>query len=193
MSSLINRRNQTFGFLTAVKRDWTKQGSHSYWICRCKCNNIVSVRADHLGSDTLSCGCYNTELRLKQRENHASYTFPTNRHRFLYYTFVKPVHDYIKKRDNNECVLCGKQTDLHIHHILRKSQYPEYLVEPNNLVCMCSSCHFLDAHNGDTNKINIELSFDLLAIVFRNSQVCEIPENIINLTKQKMDSFLSNN
>ena len=185
-------RNTTFGFLTVLKRDWSRKVKNkSYYICRCRCNNLVSVRSDHLGKGTLSCGCYARELALKAREGSINQVFKTLHHRRLYYQYIKPLYDHIKKRDGYSCVLCGKTTDLHIHHILKKSKYPEYIVEPNNLIVLCSDCHILDAHNGNTNKINLKVSAELLNVVFQNSKEYFIPEYLILSVKEKVREFLA--
>ena len=192
MGIINNKRTRTFGFLTVIKRDWTRP-SKVYWLCKCRCNNLVSVRSDNLGKGTLSCGCYNKEILLKIKESNESSTFKSNQHRLIYYTYVKPLQDYIKNRDGNKCVLCGNPFDLHIHHILRKSRYPQYLVEPNNLVTLCGSCHLYEAHDGNTNKLNLDTAKELLDIVFTNSQLYQIPEILVTLVKQKANSFLHSN
>ena len=63
---MIGRR---FGYLTVIDYDQEATLSHgnangrkSYWVCRCDCGNVVSVRRSHLeGEDgkhpTISCGC----------------------------------------------------------------------------------------------------------------------------------------
>jgi len=43
----------------------------------------------------------------------------------------------IKKRDNNQCQLCGAKQDLVIHHI----DYNKENNEPTNLITLCKSCH----------------------------------------------------
>jgi len=48
-----------FGYLTVIKQDNNPNLKGVYWICKCKCGNIVSVRARSLSSNrTLSCGCF---------------------------------------------------------------------------------------------------------------------------------------
>ena len=61
---LINLVGQKFGHLTVLKRDENKPSGKNcpaYWICKCDCGNIVSVRSDHLRNfSTSSCGCLNS-------------------------------------------------------------------------------------------------------------------------------------
>jgi 5-methylcytosine-specific restriction endonuclease McrA len=47
----------------------------------------------------------------------------------------------ILARDNFECVECGSDIDLHIHHIKKVSEFPELVNDPNNLITLCAICH----------------------------------------------------
>ena len=49
-------------------------GSHSYWICKCDCGNIKSVRKNCLiRGETKSCGCLNREITKKRLTTHGMY------------------------------------------------------------------------------------------------------------------------
>lgn len=67
-----NWTNKRFGKLVVVKRDLTKpigKNKPAYWICKCDCGNVVSIRADHLiNCTTESCGCINSKGELKIRQ-----------------------------------------------------------------------------------------------------------------------------
>lgn len=67
MDSIINRQ---YNYLTVLERDMSKEighGKESYWICQCKCGNIVSIRkTDLINNHTKSCGCFKKE-QLKNR------------------------------------------------------------------------------------------------------------------------------
>ena len=57
----INLINQKFGYLTVLERDFSKTGK-VYWICKCDCGNIISVRGSSLkDGHTRSCGCINSK------------------------------------------------------------------------------------------------------------------------------------
>ena len=61
---------EVFGRLTVLERD-KNQGRRTMWKCRCKCGNIVSVRAENLKSgNTKSCGCYSDENRHIAHKKH---------------------------------------------------------------------------------------------------------------------------
>lgn len=58
--AVIDMLGQKIGKLTIIQRDKTKKGQAAYWICKCQCGNIVSVRGSNLrnkNNPTQSCGC----------------------------------------------------------------------------------------------------------------------------------------
>ena len=61
--SFIDLIGVTFGDLEVIERDTSKpsgSGCPIYWICRCKCGNLISIRSSHLKSrKKLNCGCNN--------------------------------------------------------------------------------------------------------------------------------------
>lgn len=185
---LKTKRGKVFGLLTVLRRD--KRKKRTYWICQCECGVVKSIRSDHIGTNTVSCGCYNEELIRKAKEHAGSCTFKISRHRLLFYKVVKPLYSQIKARDNNCCVLCGKRTGLHVHHILRKSRYPHLMFEPCNLITLCSSCHFWDAHAGNTNTVDLELAQELLQIAFNNFIGHEINDELIEQIRKTAITFL---
>lgn len=59
--------NQQFGKLTVIERDLSKKGGAAYWICKCECGTIKSIRGSNLTktkNPTKSCGCL-----IKERKN----------------------------------------------------------------------------------------------------------------------------
>lgn len=51
---------QRYGRLVVIKRDVARKLRRQYWICRCECGNIKSVRDDSL-KRIQSCGCLKRE------------------------------------------------------------------------------------------------------------------------------------
>lgn len=50
----------------------------------------------------------------------------------------------VRKRDHYTCVLCRKQgigRQMHAHHILAASQYPEWSLSRLNGITLCVPCH----------------------------------------------------
>lgn len=51
------------------------------------------------------------------------------------------VRNQVLERDNYKCVVCGKPA-TQVHHIHLRSKRKDLLYEMNNLVSVCSKCHF---------------------------------------------------
>ena len=48
---------------------------------------------------------------------------------------------YIKIRDGGICQWCGRNTNIHVSHIIPKSRGDRYRWDPENLKCLCYHCH----------------------------------------------------
>lgn len=64
----MNLEKQKFGKLTVLEKDMQKgNANHPYWVCKCDCGNIKSIRQDVLTNGTTkSCGCYAKEQARKR-------------------------------------------------------------------------------------------------------------------------------
>ena len=73
----VDLRGQKFGRLTVLERDVDKENHEkgmnpfgfrpSYWLCRCSCGRMVSVRGSSLKNGfTKSCGCFQVEKQTKR-------------------------------------------------------------------------------------------------------------------------------
>lgn len=58
----------------------------------------------------------------------------------------------VKTRDGNICVKCGSRENLHVHHILAYSKYPEMRYDVDNGITLCKDCH-LKEHKGDWHNV----------------------------------------
>ena len=68
MCKLNNLKGKRFGRLVVLERDIIKKGNFAYWICKCDCGKIKSVRSQHLTSNKIvSCGCYAKEVSAKAK------------------------------------------------------------------------------------------------------------------------------
>ncbi len=73
MPKLIDLTGKTYNRLIVIRRDTERSGV--YWICRCECGNIVSVRTNNLTSgSTKSCGCLNAEIIHRPKRNFVDIT-----------------------------------------------------------------------------------------------------------------------
>lgn len=71
---------KVFGRLEVLKVDESKKTRKTYWLCKCDCGNVKSVRSDSLGR-TLSCGCLKKEqdfmnLNLENKQMHGKTQHP---------------------------------------------------------------------------------------------------------------------
>ena len=71
--NIVDLSEKRFGKLTVLQLDKDRTKRKSYWICRCDCGNIKSIRADSLKIVT-SCGCVKKEQDLNFLE------IPKNNH-----------------------------------------------------------------------------------------------------------------
>lgn len=102
---------KTFGRLTVISEDPDrKNGKHKYYLCKCTCGNIKSVRSDGLKcGDNQSCGCLNREKAVSQNKSRAvDLTGQTiNNLEVLEYD-----HSDIYRYYKCKCNLCGKTVVL---------------------------------------------------------------------------------
>lgn len=53
------------------------------------------------------------------------------------------------------CVACGRDKDLHVHHVVPFHQKPELELSPGNLCTLCHEpCHFVFGHLLNWSKCN---------------------------------------
>ena len=180
---MIYHIGKIYGLLKVLALDPNKK-RRSYY-CQCACGNIVSVRSSDF-LRTTSCGCLVKELRLKQKEKNKSNSFSSASHRLKYYLATRDLFEEIRKRDNNSCVFCNAESNLHVHHIVRKSVYPEYMFRPENLITLCDKCHIWEAHKGNTNTCDLTVARELLAISFINSINYSINESLVTEVTEKV-------
>lgn len=88
--ALIDLTGQRFGRLIVIKRDISKPKGHGkpvYWICKCDCGTIKSVKACHLKDGSIqSCGCLHKEIVSK------IFTKDITNQKFDYLTAIKPLY-----------------------------------------------------------------------------------------------------
>lgn len=55
-------------------------------------------------------------------------------------------YDFVVKRDNYSCRLCGSTNWIQLHHILYRSQRKDLINDISNCIMLCYDCHRL-VHN----------------------------------------------
>ena len=103
---------------------------------------------------------------------------------------IRDLFKEIRNRDNNQCVLCHKKDDLHVHHILKKSTHIKYIASPENLITLCEDCHLNKAHPNNTHFIDFDLAQKLLYISFINSFNYSISQETQKILINKLQKYL---
>lgn len=147
---LINLTGQKFGKLTVIMRDASRKGT--YWLCKCDCGNIVSVRKDQLTrkkNPKQCCGC-----DVGRRIGKANTKDETG-NQYGYLTVLYRTTDLRPGEARWHCKCkCGKETDVSGVHLR------------NGSVQSCG-CKKYESHNGidETgnrygNLVVVERSYD---------------------------------
>lgn len=95
----------------------------------CRMGLLVSVRCDVCG---ISFSGEKANKVLNEWKNHYEPCYRQME------AWVK-TRDVILKRDNNQCTLCGRRANLHVHHIHKKSLGGDNASA--NLITVCINCH----------------------------------------------------
>jgi CO dehydrogenase/acetyl-CoA synthase alpha subunit len=61
----------------------------------------------------------------------------------------KRVRKEALRRDNYECIECGKNENLNVHHVIPISEGGEDSL--NNVITLCIDCH-IEAHEGESSS-----------------------------------------
>lgn len=71
MPKLIDLSGKRFGKLVVIKRDGTNKHKRVLWLCKCDCGKEkIIIGACLRNGETLSCGCYGRERRIKGKTKH---------------------------------------------------------------------------------------------------------------------------
>lgn len=138
-----NMLGQTFGKLTVIRYGMGKPAKGgrviiSTFICSCECGNEVEVRANNLRrGTTTSCrtgecnNFYNHNLTDEQRQKYKEQRKDAE---------SKRLKIFIRHRDKYICWFCNNEGSI-VHHLNDFANHPEDRINPDNLVCVCESCH----------------------------------------------------
>ncbi len=63
----------------------------------------------------------------------------------------------IKSTLLKKCFICGKETNTDAAHILPKSIFPEYYINPLNIIMLCRTCHNLFDNDVEFRKKQTKL------------------------------------
>lgn len=150
-ASFNDLTGQSFGRLKVISFAGREEGTgKARWSCLCECGVVKDIDAwALLSGNTMSCGCLRSEVA---RELLASRTGEENpmwdptktdedrdsRHRS---TGHKHWREAVFEKDGRMCVKCDSEEDLHAHHILPYSDYPDKREDVDNGITLCKKCH----------------------------------------------------
>lgn len=140
--------NKRFGRLTVISYDSSDKRGKARWLCKCDCGERKVIDSDSLvRGHTLSCGCYNKEVK---------YLFGEGKFNPQYNPSLSdeervkrrniPEHKnwpkLVKEKYNYTCVICGtKKGPFESHHLNSWDEFPEQRHDVDNGVCLCKRCH----------------------------------------------------
>lgn len=125
-----NLLGQTFNYLTIIDGPQRKNG-RVYWICKCSCGNIKTIRADGLKSGKVkSCGCYKKSVLVKK--NKERQTLDLSNKRFGKLVALEPTEN--RSKDGRVMWLCkcdcGNQIEVDTHSLVQH--------KVSSCGCLCS-------------------------------------------------------
>jgi 5-methylcytosine-specific restriction endonuclease McrA len=142
---LADLKGKVIGRLTVLE---LAQMVPTKWRCLCECGNETIVYTASLTmKETLSCGCYRTELNnAKKRENHPSWNFNwSDEMRLSRYRSEDGYKEWrllVYEKDKYVCQKCNAiNVKLNAHHIEGYKHNKELRTDVNNGITLCESCH----------------------------------------------------
>lgn len=102
--------NQRFGKLTVLRRaERNSKSGNAMWVCKCDCENIVTVIGSHLRSGhTTSCGCNRISERSMGHSKDRLYRTWSGMHNRCY----DPTHDRYKWYGGKGISICDEWQDF---------------------------------------------------------------------------------
>ena len=152
----IELLGQTFGQLLVITSVKGIAGKSSRWICKCSCGKLIETSSNSLRQGlTKSCGCLQKAIAQQHMYNYL-YKYRIERGFSAdtsLTTLLQTIHAKCsgtkyatKNRDGFKCVLCGSTKKLNSHHIIPIHENKELANDPNNIITLCTFCHYTKAH-----------------------------------------------
>jgi len=105
-----------------------------------------------------------TKKRTEKRNPNYKHGKSIRRPRDYKYVELRRLRNQIFNRDNHTCIYCEtKGGHIHAHHILPFWVKPEAFTDLDNLVTVCSKCHFEKAHLKNWHHFDVTLVTDELS------------------------------
>ena len=147
---------KVFGELTVLYKDYDKsyEMGTAYWVCKCSCGTIKTVRGAELKNGKLTT-CGNNKIHWSGENSPTWKGGLTSlnirgKNNSDYHTWRNAV--YVK--DWYTCQCCGKSKDIikNAHHILPYAEYEDLRYDVDNGITMCKECHYTTIKDSFHNK-----------------------------------------
>lgn len=107
------------------------------------------------------------KLRTKERNPNYKNGQYLRRPRDFKLSEFKPIRNYVFNRDKYTCFYCKTVGGhLHAHHIIPYWVKPEAFLDQDNLITVCTNCHFTKAHKNNWSYFDAELVSDSLLVKY---------------------------
>lgn len=141
---IIDLTGKQFGELQVIGQERREGDRHIYWVCKCSCGNTISVQGFELkiGKKTACGGKWKHKLLDCTNTEHIF--DPYNSKCMMELRGCKDYYAYrqaVIQKDNGECIVCGSQNNIEVHHIYPFALYPHDRFNPDTGVCMCKEHH----------------------------------------------------
>lgn len=120
-------------------------------LCQCECGSVGEYLNTSLVSGrTKSCGCLQKEVARKNilkavryGEEHHSWKggITTPRQKYDGSKQKQEFCHQIIAEANNQCLICGGDNKLEVHHLYAFNLRPDLAFDKNNIVVLCNKCH----------------------------------------------------
>jgi 5-methylcytosine-specific restriction protein A len=79
----------------------------------------------------------------------------------------KPIRNFVFNRDKHTCVYCSQVGNhLHAHHLIPYWVCEAAFLDVDNLITVCTKCHFENAHLGNWSKFDTKFITDKLILKY---------------------------
>lgn len=110
----------------------------------CIMNNIENV--EHLKKENARLKRENKRLnalvnKLEEQNDRLMSKYTNNNYKIRHSKEYKAFRKQVLQRDNYKCTKCGETENLQIHHIKPTKDYPELIMDLDNVQTLCLLCH----------------------------------------------------
>ena len=79
--------------------------------------------------------------KLEEQNDRLMCKYTNNNYKIRHSKEYKAFRKQVLQRDNYKCIKCGETENLQIHHIKPTKDYPELIMDLDNVQTLCLLCH----------------------------------------------------